>query len=78
MKQRMTPYRQLGGPSGVEAYRLAPDAISVKFVDGRTYTYTDASAGSIVVEQMKQLAASGKGLSTYISQHVRGNYESRD
>lgn len=77
MSMRMTPYRQLGKPSGVLAYRIASDAISVRFVDGRTYTYTYASAGAGVVEQMKQLATSGQGLSTFISQHVRGNYASR-
>ena len=53
MNMRMTPYRHSGGPSGVLAYRIASDAISIKFVDGRTYTYTYASAGAGVVEQMK-------------------------
>ena len=77
MKERMTPYRHQGEPSGVVAYRSAPDAISVRFVDGGTYTYTYASTGAAEVEQMKQLAKSGKGLATFISQHVRGNYATR-
>ena len=77
MNARMTPYRHPGGPSGAVAYRILPEAIEVKFVDGRTYTYTYTSAGPGVVEQMKLLAKGGKGLSTYISQHVRGNYEVR-
>ena len=81
MKERMTPYRHLGEPSGVVAYRIAPHAISVRFVDGGTYTYTytyaSAGAGAAEVEQMKQLARSGKGLATFISQHVRGNYATR-
>lgn len=73
----MTRYKQLGGPSGVVAYKLAPQAIEVRFVDGRRYTYTYAATGPGAVEQMKRLAKGGKGLATYISQHVRGNYASR-
>lgn len=72
----MKRYLRLSGDSGVLAYSLAPDAIRVKFVDGRVYTYTWASAGRSHVEQMKRLARSGKGLSTYISQHVRAAYAS--
>ena len=73
----MTPYKQLGGPSGVVAYRLAPDAIEVRFVDGHTYTYNDAAPGRPVVEHMKQLAQAGQGLATFISQHVRDNYAAK-
>ena len=73
----MTPYRHVGEPSGVVAYRINAKAIDVKFVDGRTYTYTYASTGESAVEQMKQLAKAGAGLSTFISQHVRDNYASR-
>ena len=71
---RMTPYRRLAGDSGVLAYRSAPTEIKVQFVDGRVYTYTYASAGRDQVEQMKRLAQAGRGLSTYISQHVRDGY----
>lgn len=70
----MVRYKQLGGPSGVVAYRLAPDAIEVRFVDGHTYTYNYAVPGQAIVEHMKQLAREGKGLATFISQHVRHHY----
>jgi class 3 adenylate cyclase len=78
MSKRMTPYRRLAGDSGVTAYHCAPEAITVRFVDGRSYTYTWAVTGRAEVEQMKQLAGEGRGLSTYISQHVRDNYATRD
>lgn len=70
----MTPYKRLSGDSGVLAYLIEARAIRVKFVDGRVYTYTHGSAGRDNVEQMKRLAQAGKGLSTFISQHVRDGY----
>ena len=73
----MQPYRRLNQDSGVTAFELGPDWIKVKFVDGPTYTYTYASAGPISVEQMKLLARAGKGLSSFISRHVRDRYVSR-
>lgn len=74
----MTPYARLSGSSGVSAYEEAPRKIKVQFVDGRVYTYSYASTGRQHVENMKLLARRGQGLSTYISQHVREHYESRD
>lgn len=72
----MTPYMRLSGDSGVVAYRSAAAAISVKFIDGKVYTYTYASAGRGRVEQMKVLALAGQGLCTYISKYVRDAYAS--
>lgn len=74
---RMRRYQDLGKGSGVLAYSIEDEMISVRFVDGRTYDYTYASTGRDIVEQMKVLARAGRGLSTFISQHVRGNYEAR-
>ena len=72
--KRMTPYRRLSGNSGVLAYRSGAREISVKFVNGAVYTYTYASTGAQHIEAMKQLAQAGRGLSGYISKHVRDNY----
>ncbi len=72
----MKKYGRLSGDSGVLAYQLADEEIKVKFVDGTVYLYSYASAGPVHVERMKQLARDGKGLSTYISKHVRDNYAS--
>ena len=74
---RMTPYRHSPQPTGVLAYRIAPEAIEVKFVDGRRYLYNYAVTGAAAVERMKQLAKEGEGLSTFISQHVRDKYAER-
>ncbi|HEX7889607.1 MAG TPA: hypothetical protein VF522_09635 [Ramlibacter sp.] len=74
----MRHYRNLSGNSGVVAYEVGPDWIGVKFRDGVTYRYTYAKPGAIHVEEMKKLAAAGRGLSGYISRHVGKAYESTD
>jgi len=73
----MTPYQNQAGNSGVLAYQTGPDRISVQFTDGKTYVYTYASAGKRNIEQMKALAETGKGLSTFISRTVKDRYESK-
>lgn len=71
----MKRYRNLEGHSGVVAYEILPDAIAVKFTSGETYDYTYAAPGREHVENMKLLAEHGRGLSTYIAQFVRDDYE---
>ena len=70
----MHKYKNLRGNSGVRAYKTEPDRIIVRFVNGETYTYTYATAGKENIEHMKALAVNGRGLSTYISQHVKDKY----
>jgi hypothetical protein len=70
-------YANLSGDSGVRAYRLDADSITVEFADGRRYLYTNESAGADNVEHMKQLAARGQGLSGFISTTVRNGYAKR-
>lgn len=66
----MTPY---GNPnSGVEAYEIGADRISVKFKRGGIYTYTYASAGAGHIEEMKRLARNNRGLNTYITHNKPG------
>ncbi|HXA17149.1 MAG TPA: hypothetical protein VN380_09170 [Thermoanaerobaculia bacterium] len=76
MLQRMQAYLNLSGDSGIRSYEIGPSFIRVQFHRGDPYLYTYQSAGRDNVEHMKQLAASGKGLSTFISQHpaVRNGY----
>lgn len=76
-RQDVKRYANRSGNSGVVAYEIGPDFIQVKFQDGRVYAYTYAKPGASQVEAMKALAASGKGLSTYISQEVKTNFESK-
>lgn len=71
----MIAYGNIAGNSGVKAYETGPDRILVQFIDGKVYTYSNASAGAANIRKMKGLAKSGKGLSTFISQHVKDGYE---
>jgi len=73
----MKPYRNLSGRSGVRAYQPGPGAIAVEFADGAVYLYTRDSAGAAAVARMLELARAGRGLSTYISRHVRERYAER-
>lgn len=73
----MIRYRDITGASGVTAYETGTDSISVEFNHDAIYLYTYASTGKRMVERMKQLAADGKGLSTYISRKVKEKFESK-
>lgn len=70
----MKRYADLHGDSGVAAYALLPRAIAVEFRSGAVYVYTADSAGPGRLARMRKLAASGRGLSTYISRHARDRY----
>jgi hypothetical protein len=69
-------YHNLSGHSGVVAYELGEDTITVKFAgdDSPCYLYDAHKPGLQAVWEMQRLAKAGKGLSTYISRHVRDNY----
>ena len=71
----MVRYKNLEGHSGVTGYEAGEDRIRVEFNHDAVYEYTYASAGKRIIEEMKRLAAVGKGLSTYISQTVRNKFE---
>lgn len=70
----MQRYANRSGHSGVVAYELGADSITVKFTGGDRYLYTQDSAGAVHIARMRELAENGRGLSTYISQHVRDRY----
>ncbi len=70
----MERYRNQNGNSGVTFFKILPDAIVVQFKNQSTYLYNTMMPGSDHVENMKQLARSGKGLATYISKYVRDKY----
>ncbi|MFL5764991.1 MAG: hypothetical protein ACJ77K_13690 [Bacteroidia bacterium] len=73
----MIAYKKLSGNTGVSGYEILKDGIIIRFQDGRTYLYTNRSAGAIAIGQMKQLAAAGKGLTTFINRYVKEKYEKR-
>ncbi len=73
----MERYKNLGGDSGVVAYELGDDSITVEFSDGSQYLYTHQSAGSHNIDQMKELAVAGRGLNSFINKYVRKKYASK-
>lgn len=72
----MVPYKNNHGSSGVAGYDLFEDAIVVYFRNGVWYRYDNTTPGASHVVAMKQLAALGRGLSTYISQRIRQAFAS--
>ena len=73
----MQRYKNISGNSGVIAYQIGRDSITIEFEDGAIYRYTYNSAGRSNIEQMKALAAAGKGLSTFVVRHVRKAYAAK-
>lgn len=73
----MIRYQNLGGGSNVRGYEAGVDWICVQFNDGARYTYTNGSAGTANIVQMKALAARGSGLNGFIQTHVRKMYASK-
>ena len=71
----MPHYKNLSGHSGVVAYETATDSITLTFTDGGRYLYTSVSVGRAALDRMIALAKAGRGLSTFVSQHVRDRYE---
>ena len=71
----MEQYRNLSGRSGVNFFEIGMDFIRVQFSnDPAVYVYDYEKPGSDEVEEMKILALSGNGLSTYIATQIRDNY----
>lgn len=70
----MEHYKDLNGDSGVVAYEVGNDSISIEFKGGATYLYNYGSAGHDHIEKMKGLAVSGDGLNSYINKYVRKLY----
>jgi hypothetical protein len=71
----MHRYKNLAGESGVAAYDIDAGQIIVQFRNGDRYLYTEDSAGAANVAKMQALAKAGRGLSSFISQHVHDRYE---
>ena len=69
------PYKSRNANSGVVAYEILDSAIILEFKDLKhRYLYDATKLGAKHVATMIELAKSGAGLTTYISQHVRENY----
>jgi len=70
----MQRYGNHSGESGVAAYDIDAGQIVVQFRSGQRYLYTEDSAGAENIARMQELARAGRGLSSYISQHVHDGY----
>lgn len=74
----MVIYKNLGGDSGVHGFEIGNDYIRVQFNDNSVYLYTNSSAGSHNIEEMKRLAQYGEGLNAFINTTVRKNYTRKE
>lgn len=73
----MQKYKDITGHSGVTDFEIGKDYIKVRFKSREVYNYSHTNPGKKQVETMKELALAGKGLSTFISQFVKDEYESK-
>lgn len=75
----MERYKNLGGNSGIMAYEIDDQSITVEFQDGSVYLYTYDSAGAENIERMKKLAIAGEGLNSFINTtpSVRKGYKQK-
>lgn len=73
----MEKYKNRGGDSGIVAYEIKGDSITVQFSDGSVYLYTYTSAGRSNIERMKNLAIAGEGLNSFINTMVKYKYASK-
>ncbi|MET3981995.1 hypothetical protein ABIB62_004566 [Mucilaginibacter sp. UYP25] len=72
----METYGNAGGDSGISAYEIGSDYVSVRFSNtGKVYTYSYSRAGKGHVDQMKILARSGSGLNSYIMRNVKNLFD---
>ena len=71
---KMTRYKS-DHETGVVAYHIDDNSITVQLQDGSFYLYDDKKPGSDHVNKMKSLAKTGIGLSTYISKFVKESYK---
>ena len=74
----MERYGNRSGDSGVTEYEIGPDFVRVRFQDPDVYVYDYHRPGQHHVDHMKSLAVAGRGLSTYISQHVKNAYSRKE
>ncbi len=70
----MQRYGNQSRESGVVAYDIDAGQIIVQFRNGDRYLYTEDSAGASNIAKMQELARAGRGLSSFISQHVHDRY----
>ena len=73
----MKRYGNRHGNSGIAAYEEGDDFIRIRFTSGSVYPYTYNSAGEDDIEEMKELAKEGEGLTRFIND-FRPGYAKRE
>lgn len=73
----MKRYGNSAGNSGIAAYEVGSKFIRIQFTSGNVYLYTYESAGEDDIEEMKELAREGSGLTRFINDFQPG-YAKRD
>jgi hypothetical protein len=64
-------YENRSRTSPIVAYDFGENSITVKFIDGSVYLYTNETAGDANVEQMKKYAVIGHGLNGFITRFLK-------
>ncbi|MBI3550775.1 MAG: hypothetical protein HY078_17200 [Elusimicrobia bacterium] len=67
-------YKNLSGDSKVVGYEIAKDSVTVRFTDCSVYRYSNQSAAPENIGKMKELAAAGKGLGTFITTKLKDRF----
>lgn len=73
----MKRYGNRHGNSAVAAYETGPDFIRIRFTSGSIYLYTYDSAFEEDIEEMKELAKEGQGLTRFINEVQPGYVRER-
>ena len=73
-----TKYQNKSNKSSIDTYKIADegDSIAITFNSGSTYLYDYNKPGKEQVDKMKELAAAGEGLGSYIKKNVNKNFAS--
>lgn len=77
MTPRLQRYGNRHGGSGVRAWAIDSDTLSVEFVDGPVYDYRRREVGGRCFDAACAAARAGRGLSSCISRHLRDRYAAR-
>ncbi len=73
----MQKYQNLSGKSSIESYELGNNRIIVQYKNGSAFLFNQSYSGTLDLNIMKDLAQTGKGLSTFIQRFVGNGYWSQ-
>lgn len=73
-----TKYQNKSKKSSIDTYKIGKDgdSIAITFNSGSTYVYDYNKPGKEQVDKMKELAAAGEGLGSYVKKNVNKNFAS--